>query len=289
MKRKTSKEKDTFEIKEFSLEEIERGIRKIRSRISDIVKLKEDQVPWADGRKHAVETHVRETVREIYGSRSPESHDFEYFSIDTGSFIGGSDHEYQRIFVNEGIPYSISLLEGLISRLEEKREDLYELSGKDISKQTTQPSETTRRVFLVHGHNEEAKQSVARFLEKLELEPVILQEQPNEGRTIIEKFEKNSDVEYAVILLTADDIGYVKDKPDEARARARQNVILELGYFVGRLSRKRVCGLCKGSVEIPSDYHGVLYIQMDDAGGWKLKLAKEIKQSGLYIDLNLAI
>jgi predicted nucleotide-binding protein len=181
------------------------------------------------------------------------------------------------------------LLEGLITRLEEKRDDLSDLPSQETSRQISQPSGKTRRVFLVHGHDEEAKQSVARFLDKLDLEPIILQEQPNEGRTIIEKFEKNSDVEYVVILLTPDDIGYVKDKSDEARSRARQNVILELGYFVGRLSRKRVCGLCKGSIEIPSDYHGVLYIPMDEAEGWKLKLAKEIKQSGLHIDLNLVI
>lgn len=289
MVRNRSKGKDPIEVRELSREAIDRGIEKIRRRIAEIMKLKDDRVPWDDGRKNAVEVNVRETVRDIFGSRSPEFRDFEYFSINTGNFTGGSEYEYNQIFVNEGIPYSIALLEGLISRLEEKREDLPDLAKNNTANQVTQPSGTTRRVFLVHGHDEEAKQSVARFLEKLQLEPVILQEQPNEGRTIIEKFEKNADVEYAIILLTPDDVGYPKDKPDEAGSRARQNVILELGYFVGRLSRKRVCALCKGSVEIPSDYHGVLYLPMDDADGWKLKLAREIKQSGLSIDLNLAI
>lgn len=289
MVRNRSKGKDPIEVRELSREAIDRGIEKIRRRIAAIMKLKDDRVPWDDGRKNAVEVNVRETVREIFGSQSPEFRDFEYFSINTGNFIGGSDYDYNQIFVNEGIPYSIALLEGLISRLEEKREDLPDLAKNDTANQVIQPSGTTRRVFLVHGHDEEAKQSVARFIEKLQLEPVILQEQPNEGRTIIEKFEKNADVEYAIILLTPDDVGYPKDKPNEAGSRARQNVILELGYFVGRLSRKRVCALCKGSVEIPSDYHGVLYLPMDDADGWKLKLAREIKQSGLSIDLNLAI
>lgn len=289
MVRNRSKGKDPIEVRELSREAIDRGIEKIRRRIAEIMKLKDDRVPWDDGRKNAVEVNVRETVRDIFGSQSPEFRDFEYFTINTGNFIGGSDYEYNQIFVNEGIPYSIALLEGLISRLEEKREDLPDLAKNDTANKVIQPSGTTRRVFLVHGHDEEAKQSVARFLEKLQLEPVILQEQPNEGRTIIEKFEKNADVEYAIILLTPDDVGYPKDKPNEASSRARQNVILELGYFVGRLSRKRVCALCKGSVEIPSDYHGVLYLPMDDADGWKLKLAREIKQSGLSIDLNLAI
>lgn len=289
MVRNRSKGKDPIEVRELSREAIDRGIEKIRRRIAEIMKLKDDRVSWDDGRKNAVEVNVRETVRNIFGSQSPEFREFEYFYINAGNFTGGSDYEYNEMFVNEGIPYSIALLEGLISRLEEKREDLPDLAKNNTANQAPQPSGTTRRVFLVHGHDEEAKQSVARFLEKLQLEPVILQEQPNEGRTIIEKFEKNADVEYAIILLTPDDIGYPKDRPDEAGSRARQNVILELGYFVGRLSRKRVCALCKGSVEIPSDYHGVLYLPMDDADGWKLKLAREIKQSGLSIDLNLAI
>ena len=289
MVRNRSKVKDPIEVRELSREAIDRGIERIRRRIAEIMKLKDDRVSWDDGRKNAVEVSVRETVRDIFGSQSPEFHDFEYFSINSGNFIGGSEYEYNQIFVNEGIPYSIALLDGLISRLEEKREDLQDLAKNNTANQVTQPSGTTRRVFLVHGHDEEAKESVARFLEKLQLEPVILQEQPNEGRTIIEKFEKNADVEYAIILLTPDDVGYPKDKPDETGSRARQNVILELGYFVGRLSRKRVCALCKGSVEIPSDYHGVLYLPMDDADGWKLKLAREIKQSGLSVDLNLAI
>lgn len=289
MVRNRSKVKEPIEVRELSREAIDRGIEKIRRRIAEIMKLKDDRVPWDDGRKNAVEVNVRETVRDIFGSQSPEFHDFEYFSINSGNFIGGSEYEYNQMFLNEGIPYSIALLDGLISRLEEKREDLQDLAKNNTANQVTPPSAATRRVFLVHGHDEEAKQSVARFLEKLQLEPVILQEQPNEGRTIIEKFEKNADVEYAVILLTPDDVGYPKDKPDEPGSRARQNVILELGYFVGRLSRKRVCALCKGSVEIPSDYHGVLYLPMDGADGWKLKLAREIKQSGLSVDLNLAV
>lgn len=289
MVRNRSKGKDPIEVKELSREAVDRGIEKIQRRIADIMKLKDDRVPSDDGRKNAVEVNVRETVRDVFGSQSPEFRNFEYFSINTGNFIGGSEYEYNQNFLNDGIPYSIALLQGLISRLEEKREDLSDLAKNKTANQVTQPSGTTRRVFLVHGHDEEAKQSVARFLEKLHLEPVILQEQPNEGRTTIEKFEKNADVEYAIILLTPDDVGYPKNKPEEARSRARQNVILELGYFVGRLSRKRVCALCKGSVEIPSDYHGVLYLAMDDADGWRLKLAREIKQSGLSIDLNLAI
>lgn len=141
-------------------------------------------------------------------------------------------------------------------------------------------------IFIVHGHDEAAKESVARFVEKLGIEAIILHEQPNAGRTIIEKFEDHSNVGFAIVLLTPDDIGAPKDRTNETKPRARQNVILELGYFMGKLGRGRVCALYKEGVEIPSDYQGVLYIPMDSAGAWRMALAKEIKNAGIDVDLN---
>ena len=146
-------------------------------------------------------------------------------------------------------------------------------------------SDAAKRVFIVHGHDEEAKQTVARFMYEINLSPVILSEQPNFGRTIIEKFEQNADVSFAVILLTPDDCAHLKNKPEKLHFQARQNLILELGYFMGRLGRNRVCALYKEGVETPSDIHGVIYIQMDSFGGWKMKLAEEIKYAGLTIKI----
>jgi hypothetical protein len=117
-------------------------------------------------------------------------------------------------------------------------------------------------IFIVHGHDEEMKQSVARVLSILGLKPIILHEQPNEGKTIIEKFEKNSNVGFAVILLSPDDFAYSVKSTDPEKDRkhqARQNVILELGYFVGNLGRSKVFSLKRDSVELPSDFHGVVY------------------------------
>jgi predicted nucleotide-binding protein len=148
------------------------------------------------------------------------------------------------------------------------------------------------RIFVVHGHDEAAKESTSRFIEKLGLEALILHEQPNRGRTIIEKFEDYSNVGFAVVLLTPDDMGVAKelaDRPDKWKPRARQDVIFELGFFSGKLGRSKVCVLYKESVDIPSDYLGVVYVPMDSEGAWRLKLAKEIKSAGLNIDLNKAI
>jgi predicted nucleotide-binding protein len=146
-----------------------------------------------------------------------------------------------------------------------------------------------RKVFVVHGHDNEAKLEVARLLERLTLIPIILHEQPNRGRTIIEKFELvASDVTFAVILLTPDDVGAAKaeKKMSRLKQRARQNVVFEMGFFYAKLGRERVCPLLKGNTEQPSDVSGVVSLPMDTSGSWRTDLAKEMKAAGLPVDLN---
>ena len=153
-----------------------------------------------------------------------------------------------------------------------------------------QPPNLSHRIFIVHGHSEAIREATARFISKLKLEPVILHEQPNKGRTIIEKIVDYADVGFAVVLLTGDDKGATKESPnDSLRLRARQNVILELGFFIGHLGRERVAAIYEPGVELPSDYDGVLWIECDGAGAWKLQLAREIKASGIVIDMNDAV
>lgn len=141
------------------------------------------------------------------------------------------------------------------------------------------------RVFVVHGHDEAPKEAVARFVMQMELEPVILHEQASLGKTILEKLIANANVGYAVVLLTADDFGRAKSE-DMDRPRARQNVILELGYFLRRLGRERVMAIVEDGVEIPSDYMGVVYAPLDAAGAWRQRLAQEMQAAGYAIDWN---
>lgn len=143
----------------------------------------------------------------------------------------------------------------------------------------------SNKIFIVHGRDDTAKISVESFLKNLGLEPIILHKQANQGQTIIEKIEAHSDVAFAVVLLTPDDEGRLKGE-EKLEDRARQNVIFELGYFIARLERKNVCGLCTEGFKLPSDYDGVLYIPMDKHDGWHKKLAKEIKASGIEFDMN---
>jgi predicted nucleotide-binding protein len=167
------------------------------------------------------------------------------------------------------------------------RLELLPISGNVLtSTGRTRSGASSKRVFVVHGHDEGLKEGIARFLQKLHLQPVILHEQPNKGRTIIEKFEDHSDVAFAVILFTPDDIGYPAADPAAAKPRARQNVLLELGFFMHAIGRDKVCVLYTPGVELPSDYAGVLYLELDKAGAWHVQLAREMKAAGLPIDMN---
>ncbi len=186
--------------------------------------------------------------------------------------------------------FNENITQKLVRILEQRLETLVNQTA-DRTDRGGQSAMTTDRVFVVHGHDELAKQTVARFIERLGLEAIILHEQANLGKTIIEKFEHHADVGFAVILLTPDDVGASKAAHQAGQPlndRARQNVVFEHGCFIGKLGRNRVCALHKG-VEIPSDLQGVLYVPLDDSGAWRLSLAKEMKAAGMNVDLNKAM
>lgn len=148
------------------------------------------------------------------------------------------------------------------------------------------PRPPNKSIFLVHGHNDLIREMAARAIEKVGLTAIILNEQANRSDTIIEKLERYGNVNFAVVLMTADDVGGKKEPTPALQSRARQNVILELGYFMGKIGRKQVCVLYERGVELPSDYYGVVYIEIDDRGAWRYALGKELKEAGLQVDLN---
>jgi len=148
----------------------------------------------------------------------------------------------------------------------------------------------TDKIFIVHGQNKEIKTSVELLLKNIGLEPIILHKQPNMGKTIIEKFEKHSEVGYTVVILTPDDMGCsASEFPNGARSRARQNVILELGYFMGKLERERVAALFlqDKNFEFPTDIFGVIYIPYDQNDSWKYELVDELKSAGFKVSKDL--
>ena len=172
--------------------------------------------------------------------------------------------------------------------LKECKSQLQEITSKLEAPTPNKPQTPLNKskVFIVHGHDEAAKEAAARLVEKIGLEAIILHEQASSGQTIIEKIEANTNVGFAIVLYTPCDLGASKGEKDHLKPRARQNVIFEHGYLMGTIGRENVCALVKGDIEKPTDIAGVVYISMDEGGGWKLAVAKEMKSSGYDVDLN---
>lgn len=231
------------------------------------------------------ETLTRNYLEKAFGKNSPNVRTVTSIGM-YGSFPMNASPAWWEQHRCESLQSQLSQLEGLIELLETEQQ----ISGTSHSVVHKATEYFGHRIFLVHGHNERTLHETARFLENLDQEIVILREQPNGGRTIIEKFESYSEVGFAIVLLTPDDRGgTIGSEIDKQMPRARQNVIFELGYFIGKLGRNRVCALYHPGVEIPSDYSGVLYEELDEKGAWRLKLAKELRAAGFPVDMNKAL
>ncbi len=213
----------------------------------------------------------------------------EYDGVNSyyGMFLGGGQQRNVLQEFKEKLNNKLTNLRQLVAKIDLMKSEVPE---QVVSVKATKinSSEANNDIFIVHGHNNEVKINVARTLEKLGLNPIILHEQANAGKTIIEKFEEHSNVGFAIVLLTDDDLGKAK-KDENLNHRARQNVILEMGYFIGKLGRDRVCPLYTNGVELPSDLYGLLYTEIDSAENWKIKIAKELKAAGYEIDVNKII
>ena len=180
------------------------------------------------------------------------------------------------VIMNEKKDTEDDITAKVFDRVEKKAQPKARLANTDVVK--------NKRVFIVHGHDDLLKESVARLVEKIGLEAVILHEQPNGGKTIIQKLEKQADVGYAIILYTPCDEGRKKGS-ENSKPRARQNVVFEHGLFMGKLGARRVCALRKSEVEMPSDAQGILYIEVKEGSNdWKYQVAKELKNAGYNID-----
>ena len=141
-------------------------------------------------------------------------------------------------------------------------------------------------IFVVHGRDDAHKYELMRLLDRtVEPEAIVLHEQVDRGATILEKFERHAQTaSFAVVLLTGDDEGHLRGGDSLLKPRGRQNVILELGVFMGLLGRSRVVVLKDADVEEPSDITGLMYIPLDTAGAWRHRLLKELEAAGIKVD-----
>ena len=236
-----------------------------------------------DEKLDAVKRNAEMIIRNIFGQNHKYLQDLS--NIHFYPMVYPSSDNIKKSAWNKGIKKLNNLYQTIKKEITIFNPNCQNSGNMDVSFQS-------KRVFIVHGHDESMKQSVARTIEKIGLEPIILHEKPNEGNTIIEKFTKYSDVNFAIVLLSPDDIAYPKDsKEGKKKYRARQNVILELGYFLGKLGRNKTMALYKPeeNFEMPSDYSGVLFLQFELNGRWEIDLIRELKACGYDVDANSLI
>lgn len=215
-------------------------------------------------------------IGQVFGQDSGHLMDFRGVKY-SSSFSYRSHDEYETKSndqFQQGLSDACAILASMRDEIQDYwRDDMRAVPSAGIARGGACPVKpVTREVFIVHGHDHGLKDTVARFLEKLELKPIILHEQPNRGRTIIEKFQDHASVPFAVALFTGDDLGGIASDVkalDDLKPRARQNVVFEFGYFVGSIPQGHCVALVERGVELPSDWAGVLYIQVDETGAGK--------------------
>jgi predicted nucleotide-binding protein len=236
---------------------------------------------WRDVTQRALES--------LFTSGEPSG---EFHSASRPTMVISSTPAQEFAWEREATGDGVNKLRSFIEQLEfiDAPQDSQFAASKQAAA-TPKPPTANSQVFLVHGRDDARKTEVARVLERTGPHPVtILHEQPNTGRTIIEKFEDYaSTADYAVILCTGDDVGGLaprSDDPDpDLQPRARQNVIFEYGFFVGRLGRGRVVVLYAAGVELPSNTGGVAFIGLSGES-WKFELLRELRAAGFDHDLN---
>jgi predicted nucleotide-binding protein len=249
----------------------------------------------SDPRVNALSVGIEETLSSVFGYGTVEYNRYLgarnlYYSDGNLNFSTGGGGLYPaqnydfRNYYRKGKERAISTLQQAIKGLQEELSSAEE-AGPPALQHELESCRDQTKIFIVHGHEGESKQEVARFIEKIGFEAIVLHERPNQGRTIITKFrEEAAGAGFAVVLMTPDDEGKSKDL-SELKPRARQNVVFELGFFIGNLGASNVAALVKGDIERPSDFDGVVYISLD-GGDWRMALARELKAAGYSVDWN---
>jgi predicted nucleotide-binding protein len=284
------------ELKVLTIDEQRAAVGRLESRIKELRELDVSKLQTGDDPPvQDLEQRIKSTLASIYGENSQQYTRLrEATSLDATMYVlsfvgegGGTPIHEIREGVERGRKRAISILQGEVDALKENLQFLD--AGPAQIAQPAAAAELSNEIFVVHGRDEAAKEAVARLIQRAGLRPVILHEQPNGGKTIIEKFERHgSAAGFAIIVATPDDVGGLAVSPPanpDLKPRARQNVIGEMFWFAGRLGREKVCALVKGSLEMPTDFAGVVYTPMDDHGGWKSKVLQELEAAG-YEDLN---
>jgi predicted nucleotide-binding protein len=283
-----------------TVEQMKLGITRLQRRVAELEAFDPKSVKkrWAPEVK-AIEASIDQALTDTFGHNTIEYQRYRSAAtLDHGGVYSAINTDWSRRgrtleniaavhrFLADGKKEAMLLLQQAIRGLEEVVADREGLAAiQPRAGEAASPAPDLSKVFIVHGHDGTPKAEVARFIEKLGFEAIILHERPNKGRALITKFrEEAAGVGFAVVLMTPDDLGKA-EKAVDLNSRARQNVVFELGFFIGKLGPERVAALVKGDIEIPSDFDGVVYISLDK-DDWQTKLGGELQEAGFEIDWN---
>lgn len=273
--------------RQLSPDEMRVAIARFKRRIAELEQFDPSSVrDRSDPRITSHEAAIDQALSDAFGHGTP---DYRRYSVAAILDRAGMNVVYGTPLheliegLHHGKAQAIALLGEAARSFEERLAEMM-----PDSPTTAQAEPIGSDIFIVHGGDVPAKVEVARLIERAGLKAVVLHEQPNAGRTIIEKFEAHGGAAgFAVVLLTPDDVGGTG--AEQLRPRARQNVIGEMFWFAGKLGRNRVCALRKGDVEMPSDFAGIVYTEMDDRGAWKSELLRELDAAGYTVDWKRAL
>jgi predicted nucleotide-binding protein len=265
-----------------SPDDLKRGIDRLNLRIRDVEGFDPRTVKqrWSP-EVQALTTAIEDSLAKTFGAGTVEyDRHAAAAQLDKGGYSMGEDSPNDIIdFHVQGKAQSLALLKQVVRGLTEDLEETGAPAAKAPTVIAAPTQVLSKEIFVVHGRDDAAKTEVARLIERAGLVATILHEQANGGRTIIEKFEKHGgSAGFAVVIMTPDDVGGLDDK--SLQPRARQNVIGEMFWFAGRLGRERVCALKKGLIEVPTDFAGVGYVDMDASGAWKKDVLRELDHAG---------
>jgi predicted nucleotide-binding protein len=233
---------------------------------ADLTRLRRDRDRW--------HSYNLELLRRMFDTDGPLTE----YNPKRGGIIFAPETLYQQIeSFHRSVETNLNRLRSIVEKLE-----LYEeASSVTPTPAAESDSPSGRDVFIVHGHAGR-EYEVAHVVHDMGLKSVILKEEINRGSpTLIEKLEREAKRSgYAIVIFTPDDLGRSVKEKDE-KPRTRQNVILELGFFIAKLGRDKVTILHDPTVEVPSDFGGVTYYPLDEAGGWKSRIQAELEAADL--------
>jgi predicted nucleotide-binding protein len=282
-----------------SIEAKRTAVPRLEARVRDLEQLDIASISSADDeRVQSLSARIRSTLAQIYGEDTLEfarlsdaaelNLTYWVLNLAGADYSRGPTVDDLRTGLSQGRTRAISLLSGELDGHREELGLMGTATPHSRSDASSQPVVYGDDIFVVHGHDSPAKTEVARLIERAGLTAIILHEQANASRTLIQKFEDHGSASgFAVVIVTPDDVG--GSDANHLRPWARQNVIGEMFWFAGKLGRTRVCALVKGDVEMPSDFVGVTYTQMDDRGAWKHELLRELRAAGYKIDWEKAL